>query len=204
MLSLIAAATTDGAIGFKGGLPWSRNRADMAAFKDITMKVTDPTKVNALIMGRATFESLPNGRPLPGRVNIVLSKKTSQRCQAENNTKRLVFVESPQAALAYVRDTAYIENTFVIGGAQVYRACICAVGKYVSARNAGDFMRVRSSQTSPSHCALLCPRGVDMNISWKQVVHEIKTQQINANNLVESGLCGSMILSMCLLLNGLS
>lgn len=62
---IVAAVGRNRAIGVDGGLPW-RIPEDMMHFKEVTMGT-------ALVMGRITFESI--GRPLPGRVNIVLTHR---------------------------------------------------------------------------------------------------------------------------------
>jgi dihydrofolate reductase/thymidylate synthase len=47
----------------------------MKYFKELTSRTADPGKQNAVIMGRKTWESIPaKFRPLPGRINVVLSK----------------------------------------------------------------------------------------------------------------------------------
>ncbi len=60
---------------FAGGtLPWSIP-GDLRYFKELTSRTADPGKQNAVIMGRKTWESLPpKFRPLPGRLNVVLSR----------------------------------------------------------------------------------------------------------------------------------
>ena len=62
---MIAALTPSFVIGKDGGIPW-RYSEDMKRFKRLTMG-------HALIMGRATYDSI--GRPLPGRRNIIISRK---------------------------------------------------------------------------------------------------------------------------------
>ena len=55
-------------------MPW-KLPGDMAYFKELTTRTADPAKQNAVVMGRKTWESIPpKFRPLPGRVNIVLSR----------------------------------------------------------------------------------------------------------------------------------
>lgn len=63
-ISIVAAISDNNAIGKNLGLLW-RMPADMKRFKDLTTG-------HAVIMGRKTFESLPNGG-LPNRKNIVLT-----------------------------------------------------------------------------------------------------------------------------------
>ena len=64
-ISLIAAVAENGVIGHEGAMPWKLS-TDMRRFKAITMG-------KPVIMGRKTFASI--GRALPGRVNIVVSKR---------------------------------------------------------------------------------------------------------------------------------
>jgi dihydrofolate reductase len=100
MISLIAAVARDGAIGYQNRLLyWLPN--DLKRFKALTSGHT-------IIMGRRTFESLPNGA-LPNRRNIVLSRSTQSLAGAE------VF-PSIKSALKTCGD----EDVFVIGGASVY------------------------------------------------------------------------------------
>lgn len=67
-IALVVARARNGVIGFKGDLPW-RIRSDMAWFKANTLG-------KPVIMGRKTWDSLPL-QPLPGRLNIVLSRDGS-------------------------------------------------------------------------------------------------------------------------------
>lgn len=65
-------------IGNRGTLPWSGIKGDMAFFRKLTTKVPEsstPGALNALIMGRKTWESIPTKfRPLPGRLNVVITR----------------------------------------------------------------------------------------------------------------------------------
>ena len=65
-LSLIACVDEQLGIGRNGDL-LVHSREDMAHFKQATLG-------QVVIMGRKTLESLPGGKPLPGRINIVLSR----------------------------------------------------------------------------------------------------------------------------------
>jgi dihydrofolate reductase len=87
-VTLIVAATMNNGIGSSGRLPWRLPR-EMAYFAKVTTTVpeTAPSEneethqvenmsgKNAVIMGRSTWESIPQAfRPLKGRVNVVLSR----------------------------------------------------------------------------------------------------------------------------------
>ena len=71
--SLVVAMDEERGIGKQGTLAW-RLPADLKHFKEITTEVKDMKKQNAVIMGRKTWESLPEKfRPLPQRLNIVVT-----------------------------------------------------------------------------------------------------------------------------------
>ena len=65
----IFATSSNGVIGCDNHLPWNIPE-DISFFHKLT-------NGNIIIMGRKTFESLPSKKGLPGRVNIILSKKKS-------------------------------------------------------------------------------------------------------------------------------
>lgn len=67
-----------GGIGIRGGLPWDLP-TDRRHFQSITSRAL-PGKRNAVIMGRRTWESLPpRFRPLPHRLNVVLTANPAAR-----------------------------------------------------------------------------------------------------------------------------
>ena len=81
-VTLIVAATTNNGIGHAGKLPWRLPQemqyfAKVTSGKDTAQDVGgEKNKKNAVIMGRATWESIPQRfRPLPGRLNVVVSRQ---------------------------------------------------------------------------------------------------------------------------------
>ena len=64
VIEMVVAVAENGIIGKDGDMPW-RLPSDLKHFKQVTMGCP-------IIMGRLTWESI--GRPLPGRVNIVISR----------------------------------------------------------------------------------------------------------------------------------
>ncbi len=110
IVSIIAAlAEPSRAIGLRGGLPW-RLPADLARFKQLTLGHT-------LIMGRTTWEPL-SGRGLPGRRIIVLSRSG---LLGGNNIK---VASSLNDALKLAKQDLAETETWIAGGAQVYRAAL--------------------------------------------------------------------------------
>ncbi|NLF80188.1 MAG: dihydrofolate reductase [Clostridia bacterium] len=107
-MNLIAAADQNWGIGYQGQL-LCHVPADLRRFKELTCGKT-------VVMGRATLESLPGGRPLPQRRNIVLSSSL-EPCGAAQGCQ--VAVDLPRLFEALSRYDS--EDIFIIGGAQLYR-----------------------------------------------------------------------------------
>ena len=118
-ISLVVAVSQNGVIGRDGGLPWHLS-SDLKLFKAITMG-------KPIIMGRKTWESLPpRFRPLPGRMNIVISR--SSDCLAGQESSALRSAQSLEAALAMVSES---KEVWVIGGAQIYAQALPLANKVV-------------------------------------------------------------------------
>lgn len=118
---VVVAATREMGIGKDGVLPW-KLLGDLKFFKELTLSTSDPAKKNAVIMGRKTWESIPvKSRPLPGRLNVILTRSGSFDFATVEN---VVICGSMQSALELLASTPYclsIEKVFVIGGGQVLR-----------------------------------------------------------------------------------
>lgn len=118
---VVVAATRDMGIGKDGKLPW-RLPGEIKFFKEITSMTSDPGKKNAVIMGRKTWESVPlENRPLPGRLNVVLTRSGSFDIATAEN---VVICGSMSSALELLAASPYclsIEKVFVIGGGQILR-----------------------------------------------------------------------------------
>lgn len=108
MKSIVVAYDKARAIGKGGELPWAGALpADMQHFRDVTMG-------GSVIMGRKTFDSLPERfRPLPGRQNIILSL-------GEVAGTGFQVARSIEEAYAL----AETEDVHVIGGGQIYSAAM--------------------------------------------------------------------------------
>ncbi|RLL92955.1 hypothetical protein CFD26_100011, partial [Aspergillus turcosus] len=86
-------------IGLNGTLPWPRIKTDMAFFARVTSRPPRPGTTNAIIMGRKTYDSLPqNLRPLAKRVNVVISRDTTG--SVRERIMRELEVKKNKAALA--------------------------------------------------------------------------------------------------------
>lgn len=118
--SIIVATDLQRCIGVGGQLPW-KLKADLKHFQDITTTTKDSSKRNAVIMGRKTWESLPErARPLPKRLNVVLSR------QSPALPEGVMVKTSLDAALEALRLRADVEQAYVIGGGSVYAQAIAS------------------------------------------------------------------------------
>lgn len=106
-VALIWAQAANGVIGDRGTLPW-RLPEDLKRFRNLTLGST-------VVMGRATWESLPDGaRPLTGRRNVVLTRNPDWSAPGA------IVIRSLRHALGAAPDV------WVIGGASVYRSALPA------------------------------------------------------------------------------
>lgn len=107
-INLILAAAANGVIGANGGIPWHIPE-DLARFKALTAGCP-------VIMGRKTWDSLPaKVRPLPGRINLVMSRQEGLKLEGA-----LVFKTLEHALSCCVG----FEDVWVIGGAQLYELAL--------------------------------------------------------------------------------
>ncbi len=133
-LHLLYARSANGVIGKDGVMPWHLPE-DLAHFRRMTTG-------HPVIMGRKTWDSLPTRfRPLPGRVNIVVTR------QPQWHADGALRAGSLEEAVALCPDGA---DVWVIGGADIFHAAVplahVAVVTEIDAEFAGD---VRAPELGP-------------------------------------------------------
>lgn len=110
-ITAIAAMSRNGIIGNGGIIPW-RLPSDLKRFKRLTMGCP-------VVMGRKTYESL--GKPLPGRLNVVLSRSGGLKCPEGVLVCQTVSEALERAARGLGGD---VSELFVVGGETLYRECV--------------------------------------------------------------------------------
>lgn len=118
LFSIIVAADKNNGIGLNNQLPW-KLKGDMQFFKNTTTKTTFPDETNVVIMGRKTYDSIPQKfRPLPNRKNIVISRNKSL-----NYNDGSIVLGSLESAFDYISglNPTSVDKVFVIGGAEIYK-----------------------------------------------------------------------------------
>jgi len=114
MIIGIVAISTNYAIGKDGKLPWHHS-ADLRFFKETTTG-------NAVVMGSNTWRSI--GKPLPNRLNIVLSRSRALELPAD--VRKLSDVNEV-VALSKDLDS----DIYIIGGAKIFEAFADLIDKWI-------------------------------------------------------------------------
>lgn len=105
-------------------IPWNIPE-DMKFFKETTLH-------HAVVMGRKTFESFPNKKPLRHRLNVVVSKTHTPQSDDDTLASDIpVYVKTLSEAFDIinvykpaVNEDLYNKERFIIGGSQIYRLAL--------------------------------------------------------------------------------
>jgi dihydrofolate reductase / thymidylate synthase len=114
MLNLILICDKNGGISKNGNIPWYF-KGDLKYFKRLTTDNLSLIGKNSVIMGRKTWESLPN-KFLKDRINIVLTKN-----KYENKNNKIIFYDNLDKAINYAETVS--NKIWIIGGANLYNQC---------------------------------------------------------------------------------
>ena len=118
LITHLVAMSNNRVIGVNNDLPWKLS-ADLKHFKEYTIG-------KPILMGRKTFESI--GRPLPQRVNVVISRSISNIDGAHVFNK---IDEGIKFAQEYNKKNKLNDEVIVIGGAQIFLETISKIDKLV-------------------------------------------------------------------------
>lgn len=158
MLSIIACISqTNRAIGYQNRLLY-HIKSDLTRFRELTTGHT-------IIMGRKTYESLPNGA-LPHRRNIVVSRsmKEMEGCEVYPNL---------DAALKAAEGKT--EETFIIGGESIYRQSLPAARKlYLTVVDDTEINNNAAANDAPQQADAFFP---EINPKeWKLIEKEMRNE----------------------------
>lgn len=115
MINAIVAVEKNQGIGFNGSMPWPHLSGDLRWFKEKTIN-------NVVIMGRKTWDSI-GAKPLPNRVNIVISK-TIECLGAEHQ------IVDTDLALDIAKSKYPNKEIFIIGGNTIYEQYLDIIDRF--------------------------------------------------------------------------
>lgn len=144
-MNLIAAVDSLWNIGFRGNL-LERIPADLKQF-------SEKTRGRVVVMGRKTLEALPGQKPLPDRINVVLTRSSYLSVEG------IVLCRS-MGALQSILSAFKPQDIFLIGGGEVYHALLqCCDHAYIT----------KIHQTYEADTSIV---NLDMEDGWELVSEE--------------------------------
>ncbi|KAH7065857.1 dihydrofolate reductase-like domain-containing protein [Paraphoma chrysanthemicola] len=188
-LTLILAATPSLGIGKGGTLPWPQLKKEMGYFARVTKRVSSPPsaadgprKVNAVLMGRKTWDSIPaKFRPLKDRLNIVITRNAEE---FEKSLASKSEVEGPLVAtgiidaLSKLESKPEVDRVFVIGGASIYQTAL----------ELPQTKRVLLTNIRKEYdCDTFFPVNLEESMVWKKASKE-ELEACTGENLDEGGI----------------
>jgi dihydrofolate reductase len=127
MIGAVFAVDDKGGIGRDGTIPWPHNSEDMQWFKHATTN-------SIVVMGRSSWDSPDMIKPLPGRINVVVTTRFLDRSDIEQ------FRGDVCEGIQRLYEKYPGRNLFVIGGANVLIQALPALECVYVTRIPGDFM----------------------------------------------------------------
>jgi len=147
----------------------------MQFFKKITTKVSKPGQINAVVMGRKTWESIPKKfRPLSGRLNVVVTRNSNYFRSEEKNRREVLVASSFEGALDALEvfqthANGRLDSVFVIGGASIYEQAL------QSNRHLKSIYLTEVKPDSDLCCDTFFPK-VDLTRFSKEILSEPKVE----------------------------
>ena len=129
MIISILASTNTGGIGNRGTLPWPHNKEDMKWFANHTTN-------NIVVMGRNTWEDPKMPKPLPNRINYVVSSKHVDK-QYQHQVRWIPG--SPAESILQIQKDNPSKDLYIIGGRQLYEATEDIVQRVLLTRIKGNY-----------------------------------------------------------------
>jgi len=118
--AIVATCDQNNGIGKNGTIPW-RVGKDILSYEVLISNTIDPKKHNVVVMGRKTYESIPNPYVVVQYKTVVISAKTIFKLPF------VISVQSFEDALEYPYGDR-VETIFIAGGGQVYADAISHPG----------------------------------------------------------------------------
>ena len=150
-MRIIVAADDNWGIGKDGKLLY-HIPADMKVFKQKTL-------YNIVIMGRKTLESLPDGKPLKSRINVIMTRN-------QDFTKEGCFIVHNVEELQALCERWNTSDIYVIGGSEIYRELLPYCDTVF-------LTKIHAAEEADAYFP-----DLDKNEAWK-LIHETSEKEYN-------------------------
>lgn len=159
-MNLIVAVYEDWGIGRDGTQPVALS-ADRKFFRETTRGAM-------VIVGRRTIEDFPGKKPLPGRVNVALTR-------SETEVPGFTVCHSPEEAMELAKSA---EKCFVIGGGSIYQQMLpCCDAAYITkvhANPGSDTFFPNLDEAKDWHLAETLQSGEENGIAYEMLLYKRK------------------------------
>ncbi|KAK9691058.1 hypothetical protein RND81_09G173200 [Saponaria officinalis] len=123
---VVVAATREGGLGKDGKMAW-HIPTDSRFFEDVTTKTSNPEKMNAVIMGRKSWDAVPpDYRPFCGRINVIVTRSLNFDVEGLENALVCRSLDTALELLALPPYDDLVETVFNIGGGVLLRETLNA------------------------------------------------------------------------------
>ena len=124
---IVAYCKKNNGIGFDNKIPWLLKN-DLKNFQQITSKTLKDHTKNMVVMGRKTWDSIPNkNKPLNNRINIVLTRNKDLKLKYEIESYKDTYVKydfNEILEVVKLNKNFNISNIFIIGGESLYKMAL--------------------------------------------------------------------------------
>jgi len=119
-IKMILAVDEKNGLWIKWDLAWKISE-DMKYFKETTTNTKDLAKLNAVVMWKVTWESIPSKfRPFSNRINCILSRSITQESINSKIDDFVLYFNSIDSCIDELLQKDNLESIFVIGWANIY------------------------------------------------------------------------------------
>lgn len=153
LISIVAMDENQG-IAKDGKIPWHLPE-DLKFFYRQTKGVNNAGYINAVVMGRKTYDSLPINK-LKDRLNVVVTRKKDIQLFPE-----IVIANDLNEKLNDLKDNDFVENVYIIGGANIYKQTLSICDELIITHIEGDY-----------NCDQFFPSYTDFTAQYSEVVKD--------------------------------
>ena len=128
MIKAILAVDDKGGVSKKGSMPWPHNQKDLNWFKKNTIN-------QVVIMGRTTWDDLKEKKPLPSRINALVTSQESKKFPGAD-----IYIKGDlEEGIKNIKETYPKLTYWIIGGPNLVNQLFCLINEFYLTKIYGDF-----------------------------------------------------------------